>query len=199
MVHLLAIAGRAGVRADPGRLRHRRLRGAAAGRPAAGRPAPDGRPVPGRRAARGAGPGARPARPDGADRHRPAAGQSPRRRPDLGRGGDPPPRRPAAAGRRHRRAARQPGPGRRGDQAGGRVAAQLLRHRGRAVVFDSVEDAAGPDGRPRPGRRRGLGAGAARLRPARLPGHARGRATCRCRPSCWRRACGTWCASPTPG
>ena len=59
VVHLLAIAGPAGHRAHAGRLRPHRIGRAAAGRPAAGRAVPDGGLLPGRGAARGAARGAR--------------------------------------------------------------------------------------------------------------------------------------------
>ena len=42
---------------------------------------------------------------------------------------------------------------------------ELLTHRGRAVVFDTVEDMHAPDRRPGPRRGRRFGAGAPRLRP----------------------------------
>ena len=54
------------------------------------------------------------------------------------------------------------------------ASAHLLTHRGRAVVFDTIEDAHARIGRPGPGRGRRLGAGPARLRPEGLPGDARG-------------------------
>ena len=139
VVHLLAIAGRLGVAADPRRLR------------------PDRPDVPllvdlqpaGRflmedfhraggllavlREVRG------PARPGRSDRDWPAAGRLPRRRRDLGQRGDRGRARAAAGRCRHRGAAWQP-------RAGGAVikpaaaSPHLLRHRGRAVVFDSIED-----------------------------------------------------------
>ena len=73
VVHLLAIAGRLGIELsldDFDRIGSRR---AAPRRPAAGRPAPHGGPLPGRRPARRPARGPGPARSDRADRHRPAA------------------------------------------------------------------------------------------------------------------------------
>ena len=66
-------------------------------------------------------------------------------------------------------------PGRRGDQAGGRLAADLLQHRGRAVVFDSVEDMHARIDDPDLDVDADVRARAARLRAEGLPGHARGR------------------------
>ena len=75
----------------------------------------------------------------------------------------------------------------------------LLQHRGRAVVFDTHRGPARPHRRPRPRRRRRLGARAARVRPQGLPRHARGREHAPAARSCSSRACATWCASATGG
>jgi dihydroxyacid dehydratase/phosphogluconate dehydratase len=70
----------------------------------------------------------------------PAAARRPsRRRADLGRRGHPHPRRSRCRRGRHRRAARQPRPGRRVIKPAA-ASPHLLQHRGRAVVFDSIED-----------------------------------------------------------
>ena len=58
---------------------------------------------------------------------------------DLGPRRHPGPSRPAAGGGRHRRAARQPGPGGAIIKPAA-ASPHLLQHRGRAVVFDSIED-----------------------------------------------------------
>ena len=115
-------------------------RRAAAGRPAAGRPVPDGGPPPRRRAARRAARGPRPARPGRAHRHRRAARRLPRRRRDLGPRGHPAPR--ASRWSTHGGIAVLRG-NLAPDGAVIKPAAaspHLLRHRGRAVVFDSIED-----------------------------------------------------------
>ena len=105
---------------------------------------------------------------------------------------------PLQAERGHRRAARQPRPGRRGDQAGGRVpgtaaaprpGGRLRQHRGLPRAHR----------RPRPRRGRRLGARAARLRAEGLPGHARGGEPAAAGQAAGTRACGTWCASATAG
>ncbi len=54
------------------------------------------------------------------------------------------------------------------------ASAHLLRHRGRAVVFESIEDMHARLDDPGLDDRRDVGAGAARLRPTRVPGYARG-------------------------
>jgi dihydroxy-acid dehydratase len=76
------------------------------------------------------------------------------------------------------------------------ASAQLLRHRGRAVVFDSVEDLKARLDDPRLDVDedsvlvlRGCG-------PRGYPGMPEV-GTCRCRRSCWPRAYATWCASAT--
>ena len=75
----------------------------------------------------------------------------------------------------------------------------LLQHRGRAVVFDSIEDFHARIDDPDLDVDadsvlvlRGCG-------PKGYPGHARGRRTCRCRRSCSSRACATWSGSATAG
>ena len=52
---------------------------------------------------------------------------------------------------------------------------ELLTHRGRAVVFENIEDYKARIDDPRPGCRRDLDPGAQGLRPEGLSGHARGR------------------------
>ena len=107
VVHLLAIAGRLGIELRLEDFDRIGAAGAVAGESAAGRQVPDGRHVPGRRASRCPARGAGPARPDRGDRHRPAADVDYLGgRPDLGRGRDPTPERPADGQRRNRRAAR---------------------------------------------------------------------------------------------
>ena len=78
-------------RVRPRRHRPNRRRRPAARRPATRGPAPDGGLLPRRRAARGAGAGARPARPDSAHRDRTSARRRDRRDRHLGRRGDPHP------------------------------------------------------------------------------------------------------------
>ena len=68
---------------------------------------------------------------------------------------------------------------------------ELLRHRGQAVVFDSIEDLR-PAGRPGPG------GGRVHVLVLRGSGRAATRAcrrwaTCRCPPSCSPAGCVTWC------
>ena len=75
----------------------------------------------------------------------------------------------------------------------------LLVHRGPAVVFDSVEDLHGAHRRPGPARHPGLGARAARLRPAGLPGHAGGGQPAAAEEDAANRAFATWCGSATDG
>jgi len=75
----------------------------------------------------------------------------------------------------------------------------LMRHRGPAVVFETIEDY---DRRIDDSRARGharLRARAQERRPARVPRLPRGRACSRCRRSCSSAASRTWCASPTRG
>ena len=83
----------------------------------------------------------------------------------------------------------------RGDQASAAVAG-LLRHRGRAVVFEDMDDLTGGSTTPTCRRR------PTRCWCSRTPARAAARACpsggcCRSRRSCSRRACATWCASPT--
>ena len=197
VVHLLAIAGRLGIDLtidDFDRI------GASVPLLVNLQPAgtlPDGRPPPRRRLPRGAARGARPARPRRAHDHRHARSST---TSTTRRSGTPTSSRTASA----------PLPARRGDRVlrgnlapGGALikpaaaSPHLLKHRGRAVVFDIDRGLPRAHRRPRPRRRRGLRAGAARLRADGLPGHARGRRTCRCRRSCSSRACATWSASAT--
>ena len=113
---------------------------AAARRPAAGRSLPHGGLPSRRRPAGGAARGRGPARSRRADGHRQAAGRVPRRRADLGSRGHPDARR--------RRCSDEAGIAvLRGSLApSGAVikpaaaSPELLRHRGPAVVFDSIED-----------------------------------------------------------
>ena len=84
---------------------------------------------------------ARPARPDRADRHRPAAGRLPRRtrRSGTPRSSDRA-RRPLLADAGIAVLRGNLAPGRRGDQAGGRVAGPAACTAAGRVVFDSIED-----------------------------------------------------------
>ena len=198
VVHLLAIAGRLGIDLTLDDFDRDRLGRSGAGRPAARRPVPDGGLPSGRRPARRAAGGTGPARPDRSHGHGRAARRLPGRRTDLGPRGHPAPAGTAGRARWHRRAARQPGARRCGDQARRCLTA--------------------PDAAPGPGRRLRLasrtstpasttristsmptpswccGAAARAAIPAcrRWP-------TCRCRRSCSSRACATWCGSATGG
>ena len=199
VVHLLAIAGRLGVDADPGRLRPDRLRRAAAGRPAAGRAVPDGGPSTGPAACSPCCARSRTCSTPTAltvtgeplvdylddaeiwDREviRPRAEPL---QPDAGIAvlyGNLAPDgaviKPAAA------------------------SPHLLQHRGRARGLRQRRGLARPHRRSRPGRRRRLGAGAARLRPAGLPRHARGRQPAAAGEAAGSRASATWSASATAG
>ncbi len=199
VVHLLAIAGRLGVDLTLDDFDRTGCRRPAAGGPAAGRPLPDGGLPPRRRpaapcCARCGTCSTRTRSPSPASRwssHLDDAQIWDREVIRL-------PRRAAAAARRDRRAVRQPRPRRRGDQAGGRVAAPAAAPRpGGGVRLDRGH--ARPHRRPRPRRRRRLGAGAARLRSQGLPGHARGGEHAAADQAARSRACGTWCGSATAG
>ena len=122
VIHLLAIAGRHRRGPQARRLGPRRFAAALPGEPAALGQLPDGGLLLRRRPARGdEGDPARAGR-DGADRQRPHRGREHRRRAVLEPRGDPLLRCALQGEGRHRRAARQPRRGRRGDQAVGRVA-----------------------------------------------------------------------------
>ena len=140
VVHLLAIAGRLGVELtldDFDRIGSRR---AAARRPAAGRPVPDGRPAPRRRPARGAARGPRPARPDARSPSPAGRWSTTSTTPQSGTARSSGPRAEPLqphAGIAVLRGNLAP------DGAVIKPAAaspQLLHHRGRAVVFDTIED-----------------------------------------------------------
>ena len=198
VVHLLAIAGRLGID-----LTLEDFDAAGAGVPVMANLQPSGtflmddlyRAGRSARAAH-AGEGPPPPRADHGDRH--AARRLPRRPPGVRRHGDLPARDAADGGCRHRGAARQPRPARRDHQArrGDARAAAARRTRGR-LRLDRRHARA--HRRPRPRRHRRLGAGAARLRPARLPRDAGGRQHAAAARSCSSRACATWCASATRG
>ena len=83
-------------------------------------------------------------------------------------------RRAVQGERRHRRPARQPRARRRGDQAVRRDA-DLLKHRGRAVVFETIEDFKAKHRRRDLDIDETLRHGAEELRAAGLSGHGRGR------------------------
>ena len=119
-------------------------------------------------------------------------------RRDLGPRGHPVAVDAAPGARGDRRAVRQPRP----DGAvikPAAAASALLRHRGRAVVFDSIEDMHARIDDPDLDVDadsvlvlRGCG-------PKGYPGHARGGRTSRCRRSCCSRASATWSGSATAG
>ena len=181
------------------RLRRRRQPRPAPGRPPAVGPAPHGGLPSGRRAAR-----------------RPARGPGPAR----SRGAAPSPGEPlvayladariwdetvirAAIGsapgrRRHRRAARQPRPARRGHQAVGRVAASAPAPRARRGLRQH-RGLPRPHRRPRPRRRCRQRPGPSRMRPEGATRACPRWRTCRSPPSCSRRGSGTWCGSAMAG
>ena len=73
----------------------------------------------------------------------------------------------------------------------------LMRHRGRAVVFENIEHYNARIGDPDARRRRGLRAGAQELRAEGLSRAWRRSATWACRRRCCRPASPTWSAFPT--
>ena len=161
--------------ADARRLRRARAGRAHAAEPPAERPVPDGGLLLRGRPARGDARARRAAARRRGHGHRPHRRRERRRRAVLEPRGHPRARRAVPAGRhRHRGAARQPRPGRGGAQAVRRLRPPAQAPRPGAGVRHPRGVLRGRR-RPRPGRRRGHGAGDPLLRAARLPGHAGGR------------------------
>ena len=75
---------------------------------------------------------------------------------------------------------------------------ELMRHTGRAVVFESYRGTASRRGRRQPRYRRELRHGPEELRTEGLSRAWRRSAICRCRRSCCGAACAIWSAFPTP-
>ena len=103
---------------------------------------------------------------------------------------------PIVAEQHPRGAARQPGPGRRGDQARGGRGAAAPAHRARGRLRE-LRRHGRPDRRAGPRHRRELGDRAAQRRAAGRARACPSGGSCRSRRRSWRRGSGTWCGSPT--
>ena len=202
VIHLLAIAGPPRRAAVPRRLRRAGPRRADPAQPAAERPVPDGGLLLRRRPARGDARARRrtacctPARSPSPGRRRGQRGRT--RRAGTARSSRPWPSRssPPAPVPRCSRGNLAP------DGAVIKQSASsphLLKHRGPALVFDSPEDYYAVSQRPGPRRRREHRAGHPVLRPAWLPGHARGVQRGAAEEAAAARRSATWCGSATAG
>ena len=136
--------------------------------------------------------------PDADHGHRATARRLPGRPADLRRQRHPVAQGTLPRGRRHRRAARQPRSARGDHQArcGDPRTADPPRPGRRVREHRGLHR---PDRRPRPRGDRRLGAGASRMRSARLPGDAGGRQHAAAAQAARAGACATWCGSATPG
>ena len=132
--------------------------------------------------------------PDG---ERPDARRERRRRDRLQRRRDRAARSAARPRRRCRGAARQPRAAGRGHQAHRRLDRRLLQHAGPAVVFRNYNDLEARIDDPGSAGHARFGAGAAGRRPARRPGHAGVGHAADSEEAAGARASATWCASPT--
>ena len=76
---------------------------------------------------------------------------------------------------------------------------RLIKHTGPAVVFDSYSELQRTHQRPGAEHHPRLGPGAAQRRAPRAAPACPSTACCPSRTTCWPRASATWCGSPTPG